>query len=228
MATTESYFDGREMDMVHRMLRREFGLLPGLVRGVADGATERGDVVYGHARTMAAILHEHHGTEDKYVWPVLLERAPAEIAPTVHLMESHHEQIDKAISEVDGALEAWNGGFAADAGNTVADALERLLPLLHEHLAAEEEKIVPLMERHITAAEWNQAIQQMSADLDPEMLSLALGLAMYEADPDVIEGVFGNMPPEVAAIIREAAPQAFATYSTLLHGTATPPRSTEL
>jgi hypothetical protein len=31
MTIAESHFDGREMEMKHKMLRREFALIPGLV-----------------------------------------------------------------------------------------------------------------------------------------------------------------------------------------------------
>jgi hypothetical protein len=45
MDTDKPFFDGREMHMIHDMLRREFGLMPGLVRGVADGDERRAKII---------------------------------------------------------------------------------------------------------------------------------------------------------------------------------------
>jgi hypothetical protein len=36
------------------------------------------------------------------------------------------------------------------------------------------------------------------------------------------------MPAEVQPVMRDLATQAFAAHAQLIHGTATPPRSTEL
>src|SRR5262245_15370614 len=70
---TDQYFDAREMQMVHRMFRREFHLAPGLVRRVLEGDSERAETVVGHLEFMANILHTHHSFEDHRVWPALVD-----------------------------------------------------------------------------------------------------------------------------------------------------------
>jgi hypothetical protein len=84
------------------------------------------------------------------------------------------------------------------------------------------------MERLITAAEWNRMVQAGSSDVDPESLPLAFGMALYEGDPEIVDAAIANMPPEARQVIRELAVDAFAAHSERVHGTATPPRSTEL
>jgi hypothetical protein len=79
----------------------------------------------------------------------------------------------------------------------------------HHHHRAEEERMVPLMERHITAAEWNQMVEKGAAGADPAGLPLGFGMLMYEGDPEVVDAAIASMPEQV-------------------HGTATPPRSTDL
>ncbi|GII54560.1 hypothetical protein Pth03_29490 [Planotetraspora thailandica] len=224
----EPYFDGREMYMVHNMLRREFGLTPEAVRGVAAGDLDRARVVGAHITGLTTVLHHHHHGEDEFVWPALLERAAGEVKAIVQVMESQHQGIEKAVSEVDAAVESWRGGAAAESREALAVAVARLLPLLKEHLAVEEEHVVPLMEKHITAAEWNRIIQTAAAGVDPESLPLSFGMMMYEGDPEIIDLVISNMPPEARPVIRDLAGQAFAAHSELIHGTATPRRSTEL
>jgi len=53
-------------------------------------------------------------------------------------------------------------------------------------------------------------------------------MLMYEGDPESIEQVIGTMSAETGPAIRQLAAPAFTAHSLLVHGTATPPRSTEL
>src|SRR6478736_8119138 len=84
--------DTRDMITVHRFLRREFRLAPGLVERVAPGDVQRAGVVGRHLDFMSEFLHHHHSAEDAVLWPVLVERVPDELAPLVELMEAQHER----------------------------------------------------------------------------------------------------------------------------------------
>src|SRR5262245_35636433 len=76
-------FDGREMCMVHRMFRREFGLAASVVRQVSCGDSRRAHSVAAHLRFIGTALHHHHGGEDRYVWPLLERRAPVQASAHV-------------------------------------------------------------------------------------------------------------------------------------------------
>jgi hypothetical protein len=99
---------------------------------------------------------------------------------------------------------------------------------LKEHLSTEENRVVPLMEQHIAAAEWNEFLKSESAAIDPDYRLLMLGMLMYEGDPESVEQVIAAMPADTGPVIRQLAASAFAAHSLMIHGTATPPRSTEL
>ena len=88
--------------------------------------------------------------------------------------------------------------------------------------------MVPLLEQHISAAEWDALVQKGSADADPAQLPLMFGMLMYEGDPEIIERALAAMPADVRPVITALAPQTFAEHSRAVHGTPTPPRSTEL
>ena len=221
------HFDGREMLMLHDSFRREFALLPGLVRGVATGDLERAQVIAAHITYVSTILHHHHHGEDAHVWPLLAERCAGECAPLVELMEGQHEDVARIGREIDDGLRAW-AGAATGPRKALTAALVRLIPVLRGHLAAEEEHVVPLMEQYITAAEWNEIVEKEAADVDPASLPLGFGMLLYEGDPEVVDAAIATMPQPVRPVIRELAAQAFAEHSRLVHGTATPPRSTEL
>jgi hypothetical protein len=49
-------------------------------------------------------------------------------------------------------------------------------------------------------------------------------MVMYEGDPEVIQLILSQMPPEMRAVMKEQASRAFASHSERVHGTATPPR----
>ena len=87
----------------------------------------------------------------------------------------------------------------------------------YEHMSLEEERILPLVERYVTAAEWAEMVQKGAARVRRDDIPLIMGMIMYEGG-----GELG--PPEVRAL-RDAAPEAFASYARRVHGTATPPRS---
>jgi hypothetical protein len=114
MTTTGGpYADTRDMYMVHTMLRREFALLPALVRDVTAGDEERTQIVADHIEFLGTILHAHHHSEDVYLWPKLLDRGSEEIVPIVHLMEGQHTSIEKINAEVTAATGSWGGSSAA-------------------------------------------------------------------------------------------------------------------
>jgi hemerythrin-like domain-containing protein len=228
VSTGEAHFDGREMLMVHHMFRREFGLMPRLIRSVATRDTARVQTVADHIATLSGVLHHHHHSEDVQVWPVLRERVEDADARMVDLMGTQHEEVEKAVSEVDAALQVWRASAAAEDRDALAGAIEWLLPLLRGHMSTEEANVVPVMERYITAAEWNRMVQAGAGEADPEAMPLMLGMVMYEGDPEIIDAIIGNMPPEVRPVIGQLAADAFAAHSERIHGTPTPPRSTEI
>jgi len=219
--TGSLYADVRGMYTVHTMIRREFALLPGLVRGVAPHDKERTKIVTDHVRLLVLLVHEHHSGEDAVLWPNLLIRAPKEIDPVVHLVEGHHEGIEAISLEIDTLLAPWTDSVASDASEALADALERLAAALYEHMALEEKLILPLVERHIFASEWDRMVEDGALRIPPEFRALVVGLLMYEGGPDVV-------PPQLHDTLADVAQQAYAAHSELVHGTPTPPRSADV
>jgi deazaflavin-dependent oxidoreductase (nitroreductase family) len=226
--TEEPMADIREMYMAHDMFRREFTLLPALVRGVSDGDRERTLVVADHLALVDTLLYHHHHSEDTHLWPRLLDRGADDIEPLVRLMEGQHERIEEINAEVVAAARAWRDTPAAGEQATLADALDRLVTVLGEHMAAEEEHLLPLIEKYITAAEWGAMTAEGGADVAPESLPLLFGMMMYEGDPEVIDIAVASMPAEARPVIRNVAAQAFAAHSERVHGTPTPPRGATL
>jgi hemerythrin-like domain-containing protein len=219
--TASPYADVRGMYIVHAVVRREFALLPPLVREVAEDDKERSRLVADHIGLLLLMVHEHHSGEDKVLWPSLLRRAPKEVDPVVHLVEGHHQNIEAISLDVDALLTAWRDSPAGLAGESLAEALERLTAALYEHMRLEEELILPLVERHIFASEWEAMVADGVARIPLGLGPLVVGMLMYEGGQDAL-------PPALHHTAGEAAQQAYAARARLLYGTATPPRSTDV
>lgn len=227
--TATEWFDGREMEMVHKMFRREFGLMPGLLRAAAD--PERATIVADHFGAIAATLHHHHHSEDADLWPLLVQRIGAAAAAPVESMEAQHAELADALSCLQTKVREWSGAPTAEVAEALARDTQRLVRLLNDHLGAEEAHVVPLMERHITAAEIQEIVARggaIGATGNPEALPLAFGMMLYEADPEIVDRAVASVPLPLREVIRGLAEEAFATHSRVVHGTPTPPRSTEI
>ena len=215
------YADTKDMYTVHAMFRREYALLPGLVRAVAAEDKQRARVVADHVRLVSLILHHHHSAEDATLWPALLTRAPREVDPVIQLLEGQHDSLDILLDEVSKRLEGWAVGADSVDGEALAAALQRLVAALYEHMGLEEKLALPLVERYIFAAEWEEMVAAGAADVPPEIGPVLVGMLMYEGGPGVV-------PPEMREVLAEIAPTAYAGYCERVHGTPVPPRSSEV
>ncbi|MEU4098797.1 hemerythrin domain-containing protein [Streptomyces sp. NPDC026673] len=212
------------MYMAHTMLRREFDLLPQLVRDVRTDDTGRSEVVGAHAEFVCGILHLHHEGEDVVLWPLLHERGGAEAEEIVPVMEEQHHAIEAANAEATRLLPGWRS--TARGGNELTEAFDRLRAALLEHMAMEEQRILPLAEKYVTAAEWRRLGEHGLEKSPKKTLPLAFGMAMYEGDPEVVRAVLAEAPLPARLIMPVLARRLYAKHAKRVHGTPTPPRAT--
>ena len=220
--TGEHLAEASDMAVVHTMFRREFGLMPGLVRAVAPGDLPRVTLVGDHIALLSQVLEAHHTGEDKHIWPRLRDRAPGEVAPLIGVMEDQHHAIHSHLTNVAETLAAWRQVPSAESGRALAQAAEQQLPAMREHLALEEERVVPLIEQYITAAEYGAMVQGSSHAFPQDKLLLAFGMTFYGAPSAIVAAAVADMPDDVKPVIRDLGDKAYAAYATELYGTATP------
>jgi hypothetical protein len=222
--STEPHPISREMHLVHDTFRREFGLLPALVRAVGGGDVRRAGIIADHYAVIRAILQHHHHAEDEHFWPRLLARSSREAALVVSAMRGHHDELDTVLAEVTARFAGWRETADRERGMAVGNAASLLSRLLNEHLAAEEDDALPLIEQHVTQAEWNQGVEAAAATADRDQATLFMGMMMYEGDPDAVKDAIGHMPPEVRPVITGRAAAAFRRHCVQVYGTPTPTR----
>ncbi|NMO53383.1 hypothetical protein HH310_19590 [Actinoplanes sp. TBRC 11911] len=213
----------RDMSMVHTGFLREFFLMPELVRTVFEGDRRRAEIVHDHVGLISMGLHHHHHAEDLEIWPRLLERAPEEIRPLVHGMEEHHELIGTLTTRLIQELATWRADPTLQSRTVVEGTLGELLPVVREHLNDELKYVLPLIEKHIQAEEWDAMAAANFGALPPDLLPVAVGLFMYEAEPAQVRELLDNIGEEVRVVISEMAPKAYGDYAERVYGTRTPP-----
>ena len=205
--TGEPLANASDMAVVHAMFRREFGLMPGLVRATAPADLPRVTLVADHVALLIKVLETHHTGEDEHVWPRLRDRAPQQLAPLIAVMEGQHHAIHGHLAQVAEALAAWRQDPSAESGQALAQAAEEQLPVMHEHLALEEERVVPLIEQYITAAEYGAMVQGSSHAFPQDKLPLAFGMTFYAAPPGIVAAAIADMPADVKPVIKDLGDQ---------------------
>lgn len=218
----------RYMLAVHAMFRREFELMPGLVRDATAGDRQRATMVADHIALVGGLLDRHLREEDSHIWPLQRERCPQERTAIVNVMENQHRAIRTLLSQVLREQESWRDSASPGTRHALASLIDRLVPVTNEHLGLEEERVVPLIERHITQAEHAVLAREQAACIPPDELPEVFGMITYEGDPAVIDMIVAHMPARVRPVIKELAAEAYTTYVTELYGTAAPGRLTRL
>jgi hemerythrin-like domain-containing protein len=210
--------DTRDMVVVHTGFRRELRLMPGLVHSVADGDRERAEVVGAHLELWLTLLHGHHTREDDYLWPLLHERAPADLEPVVDLMEAQHAVVEELVDRITPLAASWRGAGAAQDRDTLAQLLRRLHDALVEHMDDEEAHLLPIAERVLTGPEWRE-LGKGGADEIPTDVRLAVfGMFLADADPDAAAMMVSHLPLPARVLIRLGLPRrAYRRYARRVH-----------
>lgn len=217
-----SLADTRAMNTIHTFFRREFRLAGGVVRGVPAGDRERAEVVADHLAFLTLALHHHHTTEDGYLWPLLLERVPEELAPIVRLMESQHARVDGLIEEIDALTPRLRDTADPEVRDRLADLVDTLYVHLAEHLDAEEQRLLPIAARTLTQAEWDR-LGEIGRSTSPKGYGmLVMGMFLHDGGPDGAAVMLAQAPRPVRWLVPKLARRAFRKHALRVHGTATP------
>ncbi|HSK26111.1 MAG TPA: hemerythrin domain-containing protein [Jiangellales bacterium] len=210
--------DTRDMVVVHSGFRRELRLMPGLVDGVAAGDTRRSEIVGAHLELWMRLLHDHHTREDDYLWPLLHDRAPAELEPVVDLMESQHHVVEGLLDVIGPLAADWRTSAGAAERDALVPLLQRLHDALVEHMDAEESRLLPIAEQVLTGPEWRELGKGGDADIPKDVRLAVFGMFMADADPDGLAMMVGHLPLPVRVVIRLGLPRrAYRTYARRVH-----------
>jgi hemerythrin-like domain-containing protein len=203
--------DTNEMRVIHRVFRRELTALPGLVRRVPDGETERAKVVARHAALVLIGLHIHHTGEDENLWPLLLERAQPS-SDLIRTMQEQHVRVHEHVDRAQELLATWRRTPTRATGEEFATALEQLSSALFEHLDQEERDILPLAEEHVSVEEWGRLGEHGRDSMSRDQLPLMFGAILEEANPDERAQMLKLLPPPIRLLMRTLGARQYRSY----------------
>jgi Hemerythrin HHE cation binding domain len=200
-----------EMYVIHRVFRREFTALPGLIRKAPASDAARAKIVGEHLRLVLGGLHMHHTGEDEVLWPRLLERA----APSTNLvetMQSQHERVDVYAGQVGPLLDDWIATGSPVRGEQLARLLEDFAAALFEHLDLEEREVLPLITRHITVAEWNSLGAHGRGAMPARQLPVLFGSILEDADDHERAMMLATLPLPVRLLMTTVGGGQYRRY----------------
>jgi iron-sulfur cluster repair protein YtfE (RIC family) len=201
MHTAEKLCTTRDMVMVHRAFRREFGLLPQLVLAAAPHDRERARLVAAHAEEMISALGAHHQGEDDLLWPRLRERAVID-PEVIDRMERQHAGVAAVLAATRPLLASWQEDADGASARELAGQLAELAGRLDEHLADEEQDILPVVEQCVTASEWSELAKHGLASMPRRRRLVLLGHILQEASAEETALFLGKLPPPVRVAYR--------------------------
>jgi hemerythrin-like domain-containing protein len=212
----------QEMVVIHRVYRREFHLLPDLIGQVAVGNTERAGVLAEHLTDVVTSLHHHHEGEDDLLWPPLLAKATLQ-TDLVHRMESQHQALSTSLDKIEKLTPAWATTANQADRDELAQAVRDASVILDEHMAEEEKEILPLVQEHLTAEEWNKLGDRgAKAITDKRKQLMFLGMILEEATPADEQLFWGHIPTPVRVIWKVVGRRMYAGYVRVIRGSLSP------
>jgi hemerythrin-like domain-containing protein len=194
--------DTWEMVLVHRVFRREFRMLPALIRAAAPGDVARAEVLGAHLQNVTDALHHHHTAEDDLLWPIMLGQVGLR-RDLVHRMEAQHERLDAQLARISELNPRWRATAAVAERDELATVVARASTGLDEHLTDEENELLPLVSEHVTRAEW-EALNAKGREAIPKnkLAFVFVGAILEEASPEETRMFLAQLPAPARALWR--------------------------
>lgn len=150
-------FDMTMMMVVHNAFRRDLGHLKRAVEKRSVEDPNRRQAVHNGWNLFKLQLETHHTSEDRSIWPRMREglRGHPDELTVLDAMEAEHGEIDPLLAAVEQALSEPESGH-----DELAKAITELDSALVGHLAHEENDALPLVPVAITPEQWQQAAKE--------------------------------------------------------------------
>jgi len=205
------------MLLIHGALRREFALLPRIVRSVEASDVRRARAVVRHIHLLLALLDGHD--EDVTLWPILHQRAWMNAGP-LDALERRQRKIVNCIAWIEKSAECWQVDGDVPVRNGLAVDLQDTLALLTEHLDLKERDVLPLIYEHLSVAEW-RTLQRDNRDRFPtgfrDRMILA-GLALEDASDSEATRFVSDLPPLDRPLWRLIGSRMYVRYIAEIRG----------
>jgi iron-sulfur cluster repair protein YtfE (RIC family) len=154
-------------------------------------------------------LRHHHETEDRQLWPMIVEAAP-DVAAELGSLSEEHDQLDAALDALESAPIAGD----ADREN-LHRAAEQVRVLVHRHLEHEEPILFPALAQHVSPESWTVFSQQVIATSPIEAAHLTVGFFDEVGTPEEVALVLSGLPEPAQQFVPAMREQARADLAVL-------------
>jgi predicted outer membrane lipoprotein len=155
-----------------------------------------------------AMLEGHHETEDDFMFPDLIERAPA-FAGVVMTLALEHVDLDDVLDDIKRDIAILSAGTsrADDVRERLGQRVATFKTLIDLHLDAEEEHALPLLVRHFSEVELD-AIRDAHLAKHTDKFNVMVPWVATALPADAATQMLANMPAE----IQESIPKWSAAF----------------
>jgi hypothetical protein len=207
------------MAIVHKTFRSAFDESARLVRAAPTPSPGRVTFLADHIDFGISMLHHHHEAEDELLYPLLVERVPAQAAMTEEVAHEH-QLVQSAIDAASSACAAWRRQPSAGTAEALGAALDSLNEVLQPHLDDEEEKVVPLAAVTLTQQEWDALGEHARSSIPRNKLPVAFGMLLEPLDEADAAHMKAQLPAPVRLLFPVLIQRPWNKYAnTLRHGT---------
>lgn len=204
------------MMAAHDAFRRDLVLLARTTTPANLADPDQRAAVLAGWRVFKHQLFLHHRGEDTFLWPPIREKLAGNVGGLAVLdaMTAEHEELDRIVSDVDGALGPPDGalgppeGALAQADDATAEAgavagrlsevIDNLITRLTLHLAHEERDALPLIREVLTGADWAAIVAALRASGNIDDAAEMVPWLMLDLPPHRAAEVMAFYPPFVA------------------------------
>jgi hypothetical protein len=205
------------MVLVHRVFRREFGLLPTLVGAVEVGDTARAALIAAHARELCTALRHHHGAEQNLLWRRLRDRGALDESMHGRLRGWHREHF-ALLSELDGLLPLWQESAALDLRAVLVDIAGELSEQVATHLDASEQHVLPAVDQHFSPGEWLTLGLRAASWIPLHRMAWMLGAILEDATDAERKQLLAKVPGPARLLYRMVGREQYAREISVLRG----------
>ena len=211
--------DVRDMAIVHRTFRSVYEESAQLVRALPTPSPGRVTFLADHIDFGLEMLHHHHASEDLLLYPLLLERVPAQAAMTEEVAHEH-QVVESSLDSAVAACAVWRQHPTVETGEALAASLDHLNEVLQPHLDDEEQQVVPLAAVTLTQEEWDAVGEHSSSHIPSAKRAVTFGMILEPLDEDDRNFMKRNLPTPVRMLYPFMIQRPWKKYaSTLRTGT---------
>jgi len=208
-----------DMVLVHRVFRRELGLLPTLVQAVQPDDLARSALLAEHCRELTTALRHHHTAEADLLWLRLRDRQALPVAVEEQLLTWHRLHTE-LIGELDALMPLWRREPQPDLQAVISDILAELAAAVNGHLDAVEEHLLPAVDRHFTTGEWRSLGLRAARWIPLHRMAWMLGAMLEDATPAEQRNLLAKVPAPARMLYRMVGRDQYEREITALRGRA--------